>query len=242
MKSNFAFFIGMCAALGISYAGIVLSSTAQLGSLPPYYDDSNDATYPQAFLGVAARGQLVYRDLGCAACHTQQVRRPTFGSDQARGWGERQSVARDYIYQPAPQLGASRIGPDLTNVGDRKLNALDRDALLQLLYAGSRGMPPYRFLFERRAIGVGAQPSDYALNLPDSLQPAAGWEVVPTQRARDLVGYLVNLKTTYDYPEAFPLSPPKSETAVPGPVRAGSPTPVAAPTPSRSPAGERAKT
>ena len=39
--------------------------------------------------GIAARGQLVYADLGCAQCHTQQVRRPDFGSDQERGWGER---------------------------------------------------------------------------------------------------------------------------------------------------------
>ena len=63
---------------------------------------------------------MVYRDLGCVACHTQQVRRPSFGNDQAQGWGERQSVARDYIHQSYPQLGAARIGQDLTNLAGRK--------------------------------------------------------------------------------------------------------------------------
>jgi cytochrome c oxidase cbb3-type subunit 2 len=216
MKSDLGFFLGLFAALGVSYAGIVLASNAQLGSLAPFYDDNNDSTYPKMSLGVSVRGQLVYRDLGCAACHTQQVRRPSFGSDQARGWGDRQSVARDYIYQPYPQLGLHRIGPDLTNVGDRKPNALDADAFYRLLYAGSWGMPSYRFLFKARRIGLEAQPSDDALNLTGALEPEAGWEVVPTQRARDLVGYLVNLRTIYDYPEAFPVTAAKPEGAAPG--------------------------
>jgi len=216
MKSDLGFFLGLFAALGVSYAGIVLASNAQLGSLAPYYDENSDTAFPKALLGVAFRGQAVYRDLGCAACHTQEVRRPGFGSDQARGWGERQSVARDYIFQPSPQLGLYRIGPDLTNVGDRRVNALDADAFYRQLYAGSWGMPSYRFLFEMRHVGLEAQPSDDALNLTGALEPEAGWEVVPTQRARDLVGYLVNLRTAYDYPEAFPMAAAKPEGAAPG--------------------------
>jgi len=231
MKSDLAFFLGLFAAFGVSYAGIVLASNAQLGSLAPYYDDGNDASFPRLIPGVAARGELVYRDLGCAACHTQQVRRPSLGTDQARGWGDRQSVARDYIYQPFPQLGLSRLGPDLTNVGDRKANALDADAMLRLLYAGSWGMPSYRFLFETRRTGTGAQPSDEALNLTEALEPKAGWEVVPTQRARDLVGYLVNLKTAYDYPEAFPWNPTKPEASASAPAAAPGATKVHLPAP-----------
>jgi cytochrome c oxidase cbb3-type subunit II len=238
VKSNFVFFLGVFAALGISYAGIVIGSNAQLGGLAPYYDDNEGNAFPQWFPGVAARGQLVYRDLECAACHTQQVRRPDFGSDKARGWGDRQSVARDYIYQPAPQLGRSRIGPDLTNLGDRKPTAPDKDDLMNLLYSGSGQMPSYRFLFEMREIGSGAQPSDDALKLVGALEPKPGWEVVPTQRARDLVGYLVNLKTTYDYPEALPYSPPKPKGEAPAaaPAKAATPAPAVAASPSASPA------
>ena len=40
MKNNVLFFAGLFAALGISWAGIVIGSNAQLGSLAPFYDDS----------------------------------------------------------------------------------------------------------------------------------------------------------------------------------------------------------
>ncbi len=233
MKSNFFFFVGLFAALLISWLGIVIGSNAQLGSLPPYYDDNDGSTHPEWLAGVAAQGQLEYRSLGCIACHTQQVRRPSFGSDQARGWGDRQSVARDYIYQPFPQLGLSRVGPDLTNVGDRKV-PYDAADLLNLLYSGDHGMPSYQFLFETRRIGVNAQPSDKALKLTGALKPAAGWEIVPTRRADALVSYLVNLKTTYTYPEAVPFAAkPEGEAAKAAPAAAPQ---KAAPEPSQAPA------
>jgi cytochrome c oxidase cbb3-type subunit 2 len=232
MKSNLFFFAGLFAALLVSWLGIVIGSNAQLGSLAPYYDDNDGSTHPEWLAGVAAQGQLVYRDLGCIACHTQQVRRPSFGSDQARGWGDRQSVARDYIYQPSPQLGLSRVGPDLTNVGDRK-PPFDSGDFLNLLYSGANGMPSYRFLFEARQIGAEAQPSDNALKLTGSLRPPNGWEVVPTTRAVSLVGYLLNLKTTYNYPEAAPFVPPKPEGERGKPV---APAPGAAPASQAAPA------
>ena len=238
MKSNLYFFVGVFSALLISWLGIVIGSNSQLGGLAPYYDDGDGQTHPEWMPGVAAQGQLVYRDLGCVACHTQQVRRPSFGSDQARGWGERQSVARDYIYQPAPQLGLMRIGPDLTNLADRKPSAMDADDLLNLLYTGSDGMPSYRFLFEKREVGVGAQHSERALKLTGALKPKEGWEIVPTSRAESLVGYLVNLKTTYTYPEATPFTPPKpeGEAAKPAAPVAATPAPGATPAPSAAPA------
>ncbi|HZZ18568.1 MAG TPA: cbb3-type cytochrome c oxidase subunit II [Opitutaceae bacterium] len=211
MKNNFLYFLGVFAALGISWAGIVLGSNAQLGNLAPYYDDNEQATFPSWMAGQAARGQLVYKDLGCVACHTQQVRRPGFGSDQERGWGDRQSVARDYIYQPFPQLGSARIGPDLANLGDRKPSAPDADDILHLLYTGGKGMPSYRFLFEKRKVGVGAQPALDALSLTGSQKPAEGWEVVPTNRATALAAYLVSLKNPYTFPEAAPVAAAKDD-------------------------------
>ena len=211
MKNNVLFFLGLALALAISWGGIVLGSNAQLGSLAPFYDDSESTAFPQRMPGAAAQGQLVYRGLGCAACHTQQVRRPGFGNDKERGWGDRQSVARDYIYQPAPQLGLARIGPDLANLADRKPSALDASDLYHLLYAGAPGMPTYRFLFETRALGVGAQPSEKALKLVGELEPKAGTEIVPTAEADSLVAYLLSLKNPYTYPEAVPFTPPAAE-------------------------------
>lgn len=202
MKNGPLFVIGAFAALTVSWGGIVLGSHAQLGALTPYYDDNEGQSFPQRTSGIATQGQLVYADLGCAACHTQQVRRPDFGVDQARGWGDRQSVARDYIFQIRPQLGSVRVGPDLTNLAARQPNAPTSDELLHLLYAGSATHPAYSFLFDTRKI-VGER-SDSALTLTGELAPKAGYEVIPTERAQGLVAYLQSLKNSYDYPEARP--------------------------------------
>ena len=206
MKNGPLLFLGLFAALGFAWAGIVLGANAQLSALAPYYDAGDSLAYPQGLPGIAARGQLVYRDLECAACHTQQVRRPGFGADTARGWGERQSVARDYIFQPAVQLGEFRIGPDLANLAGRKPTAPDASDLYQLLYTGHGGMPAYAFLFEQRQITGEA--SDLALPLTGRFRPAAGLEIVPSRRAQALVAYLLSLNSAYDYPEAAPAAAP----------------------------------
>lgn len=205
MKNGFVFFLGLFGALAFSWGGILLANR-QLGALAPYFDDTESKSYPDQQPGVAARGQLVYADLGCAACHTQAVRRPDFGSDQARGWGERQSVARDYIYQARVQLGTARLGPDLANLAGRKPTAPDAEDLLKLLYLGQGAMPAYKFLFDERAV-VGEQ-SAKALKLTGQLAAAPGREIVPTERAQSLVAFLLSLNSPYDYPEARPVPPP----------------------------------
>lgn len=202
MKNGPLFFVGLFGALTLSWGGMVLLSHHQLGALAPYFDETESATFPLRQPGVAARGQLVYADLGCASCHTQAVRRPDYGADQARGWGERQSVARDYIFQSRVQLGAARIGPDLTNFAGRK-PPYDAEDLMKLLYTGQGAMPAYKFLFEEHAI-VGER-SARALKLTGSLAAPAGVEIVPTERAQTLVAYLLSLNNTYDYPESRPV-------------------------------------
>lgn len=203
MRNGLLFFLGLFVALLFSWAGLVLAPHAQLGALTPFFDEGEGAAHPNRSPGVAARGQWVYADLGCAACHTQQVRRPDFGSDKARGWGDRQSVARDYIFQVRPQLGASRVGPDLANLAARKPAAPDAEGLLKLLYSGTATHPSYRFLFEEREV-VG-QRSSSALRLTGETAPAADHEIVPTERAQALVAYLLSLNQSYVYPEARPL-------------------------------------
>jgi cytochrome c oxidase cbb3-type subunit 2 len=202
MKNGALLFLGIFAALGVSWAGIVMGSYAQIGALAPYYDDGASQSYPGGFPGVASRGDLVYRDLNCASCHTQQVRRAGFGADEARGWGDRQSVARDYIFEPYVELGDSRIGPDLANLASRKPQAPDAAGLFQLLYRGHGGMPAYAFLFEQRKIS--GEISNHALPIATPV----GYEIVPTPRAEALVSYLLSLSSPYDYPEAkAPVEP-----------------------------------
>ena len=213
MKNAPLFLLGLMLALVVSFGGIVLGSHGQIGHQTGYFDDADGQSYPQRRAGLASRGEMVYADLGCAACHTQQVRRPGFGSDQERGWGERQSVSRDYVHQARPQLGASRLGPDLTNLAARKPNSYSADGLYRLLFYGAGTHPAYRFLFDERKI-VGER-SPLALQLTDSNAPAAGFEIVPTERAQTLVAYLQSLNNAYDYPESKPIAEPKKAEAAP---------------------------
>lgn len=205
MRNGLLFFVGLFAALVVSWAGVVLWPNYQLGRLAPLFDENESKAFPLRASGLAAQGEKVFADLGCVACHTQQVRRPGFGADTARGWGERQSVARDYVYQTRVHLGESRVGPDLANAGGRKA-PYDAEDFLKLLYTGAGSMPPYRFLFEQRSI-ADRQPADGALSLHGHLAPPIGEEIVPTHRARALVAYLLSLKQTYEYPEARPVEP-----------------------------------
>lgn len=195
-------FLGIFFTLAFSWTGIVLVSHLQIGGLEHHVDEATGEEVPPPVSGIARRGKQVYMDLGCLYCHTQQVRRPGYGADDERGWGARQSVARDYINQEVVQLGTMRTGPDLMTIGQRQPSREWHHLHLydpQITSAGSN-MPPYPFLYEERPIEN--DPSPRALNLPEPYAPPEGYEVVPTPRAEALVEYLLSLRTDYDLPEA----------------------------------------
>lgn len=228
MKSLPLIFLGVFFTLAFSWTGIVLTSHIQMKDLMPASSELvNDqgepiggATYraggrvfwgentpgmdvnPRPLVGQAQRGKWVYQDLGCLYCHSQQVRRAGFGSDFERGWGNRQSVARDYIETERVMLGTMRTGPDLANVGVRYSELWQYQHLYnpQITSPGST-MPPFAFLFEVRPIREMRGPSPEAIDIPGRYHPGEGLEVVPTQRARDLVAYLMNLQQEYELPE-----------------------------------------
>ena len=129
------------------------------------------------------------------------------GADIARGWGVRQSVAADYLYDAPVQLGALRAGPDLTIIGARHPDAAWQ---WQHLYAPrsvtpDSTMPAYRFLFVVRP-KMDGQASPDALALKPEFAPAGDVEVVPTTEARQLAAYLASLRATAPLYEA-PFTP-----------------------------------
>lgn len=221
MKNLPLLFCGIFFALAFSFTGLILSSHKQLGSLTRTTEtlvpSDNDPTvmvmpegeplFPAMPGGIEQQGKEVYISMGCIYCHTQQIRRADFGADIDRGWGPRQTVARDYITQDRVLLGTMRAGPDLANVGGRIFQQGGRDWHHLHLYnpqITSEGstMPPFAFLYEEREID-GAASKDALKFPPDSkYAPAAGYEVVPTHRAKALVEYLLSLKINYSLPEA----------------------------------------
>ena len=129
------------------------------------------------------------------------------GVDIARGWGVRQSVAADYLYDSPVLLGGLRAGPDLANIGVR---SPDMNWQLQHLYAPrslvkNSTMPAFRFLFNVQKKVDGKDAAD-AMMLPKELAPAVGMEVVPTPEAKQLAAYLVSLKANVPLYEA-PFTP-----------------------------------
>jgi cbb3-type cytochrome oxidase cytochrome c subunit len=142
-----------------------------------------------------------------AAGGKSETRLVATGVDIARGWGLRQSVAADFLYDYPVQLGALRVGPDLANVGVR---LPDANWHYNHLYAPksvapNSTMPSFKFLFAVQK-KVGGVTSAEALNLPSQFAPADGYEVVPTEAARELVAYLMSLKANVPLYEA-PFSP-----------------------------------
>ena len=127
------------------------------------------------------------KTLDKAGAKTEVVVVP-LGADIERGWGARQTVAQDYLFDNPVLLGSQRVGPDLANVGAR---LPDAGWHLRHLYnprmeVKNSVMPPYRFLFEK--------------------------ENVPTTEARALAAYLVSLRADAPLFET-PMSLPKIPNA-----------------------------
>lgn len=289
MKTGLSVFIAAFVAFGASWLGFVYGPLGQLGVEKQTVILQSTDNWPQQRTGQATRGLQVYRQFGCAACHTEQIRQTGMvneltltslgnhqpdefkdfiksltvvpeisgssneivgnlekwngqmpftlysgqdvdavsaladklktvglkteplvvakGPDIDRGWGVRQSVSVDYLYDQPVQLGSLRAGPDLSNIGVRQP---DINWQLQHLYAPKSvvpdsTMPPFRFLFEVRK-KVNGQSSPDALALKKEFAPADDMEVIPTARARELAAYLVSMKANVPLYEA-PFTP-----------------------------------
>jgi cytochrome c oxidase cbb3-type subunit II len=192
---------GLFLSLGLSFAGLALTSQVQQAGLAPAPAEEGGPLMPPLAPGLAVLGKDVYLSQGCVHCHTQQVRPASQGNDIATGWGKRPSVARDYVLQDRVLLGASRLGPDLADVGTRRTD----DAWLHLHLFDPRidqpasAKPAFRHLYELRPEGAKS-----ALVLPKGHPAAApaGQAWVPTERATQLVAYLRSLRIDYSSPEA----------------------------------------
>jgi cytochrome c oxidase cbb3-type subunit 2 len=144
MKNLNSLLAGIFLAVAFPFGALVISSQVQLGSLGPAPAEEGGPLFPSREPGLAIQGRAVYVSLGCVSCHTQQVRPAGQGSDIARGYGLRASVARDYVQQKPVLLGERRVGPDLANYGARAKGldvvhaAIKHDGKFAFLYAGAK--------------------------------------------------------------------------------------------------------
>jgi cbb3-type cytochrome oxidase cytochrome c subunit len=146
------------------------------------------------------------------------------GDDLRRGWGERHSVSRDYIYDSRVLLGSRRIGPDLANIGSRspemhvskwafasnetnlveRLEERKKWHLRRLynptIYGSNARCPSYQFLFTE---AVNPQPETrHMVELPENFSPAGAGAVIAKPAALVLVDWLLSQKADVSLPEA----------------------------------------
>lgn len=209
-------FFGILATFSASWYGLVVAPRMQLGDLSPQgsTNEVGVVSYsPAERPGAARQGAEIYRAQGCGECHTQQVRPATEGADLARGWGQRRSVARDYIFETPATLGTSRMGPDLANYGERlgtnvfPIVRLYNPRLVTNNVASICPGAPY--LFETTRI-KDRGPLPEALTLTGAAAAKIGEQIVPSVRAFQLAAYLSSLRQSVELPEA---ALPKKEEA-----------------------------
>jgi cytochrome c oxidase cbb3-type subunit 2 len=147
--------IGMAQDLATVPVGFVAAATAVVGLALAWRARPRTATtlgllgfavvLPDGRADEIARGREIYIAEGCIHCHSQYVR-PNHAIDVER-WGP--AVRLEETLQAAPPLfGMRRLGPDLSQVGNRRSAEWNRLHLIapQAVSPGSR-MPSYAHLF-----------------------------------------------------------------------------------------------
>ena len=119
MKGLAPLFLGIFGTFAFSWVGLTVIPNWQIGHLNPQADEEGTDIYPQPQSGMFERGAHVYAANGCNYCHSQQVRAGYAGADIERGWGNRRSAPRDYVFERPVFLAKMRMGQDIANIGAR---------------------------------------------------------------------------------------------------------------------------
>jgi cytochrome c oxidase cbb3-type subunit II len=225
MKRFPSILAGIFVTFALAWFGMAMMPLIQLGNLQPQSEEDGSDVYPVNVAGLTNQGRAVFAANGCFYCHSQQVRDRQNGADLERGWGDRRTVALDYLYDQHVFLGEMRNGPDLANIGNRQKDAAWHYAHLYDPRFTSPGsiMPPFRFLFEKRKIA--GQRSDDALKL-DPGMVEEGFEIVPNDQAKALVAYLLSLDRNHPLKSSAEAA---SAPAAPAPAAAPAAAAPAAP-------------
>lgn len=228
-----SFIFGLLASFGLAWALVIVIPFSKMRDLQPIVlkedVDGKDGIYFPKRDGRVANGAQVYAENGCYLCHTQVVRPTYAGNDMFRvDWGglkdggdrgdtRRETNAFDFQGEKFAQIGVTRFGPDLSNVGLRaeQIYAKGGDAtawFLAHLYNPRAEIsrrhsecPSYRFLFDVREIQGNRSNEALPFDAP------AGKEIVPSSDAKALVSYLRSLKKDDAVPAALNFGPKKKD-------------------------------
>jgi cytochrome c oxidase cbb3-type subunit II len=229
------FILGLSASFGAAWLAIIVVPYLKMRDLAPVEfseaADGKTGVFIPKRTGRVTDGAKIFAANGCYLCHTQVVRptyagtdlfRPDWGglaTDPDRGDTRRETNAYDFQGEWFAQIGVTRMGPDLSNVG-RRVQAIyakggdPEQWLYSHLYnprlnpeLWTSACPPHPFLFEKREIK--GNPSADALPHAKSDK----YDLIPSSDARALVSYLLSLKKDHPVPAALNFAPPKNAGA-----------------------------
>lgn len=236
------FFLSLSASFGVAWLAIIIVPYFKMRSLEPIVMEEGEGTnavYIPKRAGRITDGAQIYAENGCYLCHTQLVRPTYAGNDIFRpDWGglkaiddrpdtRRETNAFDFAGEDFAQIGVSRMGPDLSNLGVRvevlyaNEDISAEDWLFRHLYnprwepdKRDSKCPSFRFMFnESEAKGNPAE---------DALEFAGehGGEISPKSSAKALVSYLLSLKKDQAVPSSLNFTPAdkKEEATTPEPA------------------------
>jgi cytochrome c oxidase cbb3-type subunit 2 len=227
------FILGLSASFGVAWLAIIVVPFVKMRDLAPIQldeaaDGATGVFYPKR-TGRIANGALVYAENGCYLCHTQVIRptyagndlyRPDWGglkADPDRGDTRRETNAYDFFGESFAQIGVSRMGPDLSNLGRRveaeyAAGGDPAQWLFRHLFNPRQDperwestCPSFPFLFDKRPV-KGSPSADAVAILDDGRK-----EVVPNEDAQALVSYLLSLKKDQPVPAVLNFAPPKNK-------------------------------
>ncbi len=187
-------------------AGIFLFLSTLIAIMPAFSVQNNNASLPGTPPTNAdiENGLNVFVSENCMACHTQQVR----NIDMDKTWGGRPGIPADYArfqrldtWRSTPSvLGTERTGPDLTEIGERQpsedwhyLHLFNPRSVVK-----ESIMPAYPWLFTTKTT---VSSYEKELNVPAEFRQGITGHIVPTERARQLIAYLLSLKQV-DLPDS----------------------------------------
>lgn len=235
---NFKTFItGLLVSFSLAWLFMIALPFAKTQEMSnPQFDSEKDGMsgeYQLKRAGQVANGAAVYGANGCYTCHSQLIRPTYAGTDVwntpwagASADTARETTAFDYAGEKIAQVGLSRTGPDLSNVGHRidsyvaDTEQTAQEWIYAHLYNPSANpartdytsCPSSKYLFKVQE--VQGQGSGNAIKV---VVDCACWdgkevEVVPTGDGQALVSYLLSMKKDDKIP--FDLDPnPKKKSA-----------------------------
>ena len=234
------FMLALVASFGIPWLMIIVVPFAKMRSVEAVHFTEEEDGFAEVYVprrsGRIKTGAEVYGANGCYVCHTQMIRKGFAGSELGRpDWAGfmvetetgKQNTARettpfDYVGESFAHIGIMRIGPDLTNVAGRiegyVKNEDDADSPENWLYLhlynsalktktlnNTFGCPSQAHLFTEQPV--------YGQGSPEAVPGLSkdGKEVLPTDKARALVSYLLSLRKDDKVPYSINYSRDKKK-------------------------------